>query len=256
MTREPTGRDARSAEGGPGSGTVPSAGARFAVRAVAFDLDGTLLDTIRDLAAAVNALLGESGLAPLPVATVRDLVGKGMANLVSRALAARGRAAPQGDELAGLLARYQVLYAQRLGAQTTVFPGVAEGLARLHAAGIPLAVVTNKASRFVGPHLEAAGLAGYIAVCVGGDDAAAKKPDPAPLQLAAARLDVPPARLLVVGDSGNDALAARAAGCPVVIVPYGYNEGRRVESLDADGIVASVREVADLVLRSRHDVAA
>jgi phosphoglycolate phosphatase len=219
----------------------------FDVRAVAFDLDGTLLDTVGDLAAAVNALLRELGLRALPTAAVRDLVGKGMANLVTRALEAARGARPGADELATLLVRYQALYAAQLGRETRLYPGVVDGLARMRAAGLKLAVVTNKASRFVLPHLEQAGIGAYFDASVGGDDAAAKKPDPAPLRLAAERLGVDVRRLLMVGDSGNDALAARAAGCPVLIVPYGYNEGQPVEALDADGIVASLREVADLV---------
>lgn len=229
---------------------MSGAGRRFAVAAVAFDLDGTLLDTVHDLAAALNRLLREVGAAPLPKATVRDLVGKGMANLVGRALAlARGQA-PQPEELAVLLARYQSIYAEQLGHETTLYPGVLEGLARLRDAGLPLAVVTNKASRFVAPHLEHAGIAHFFAVAIGGEDAPAKKPDAAPLRLAAQRLGVATERLLMVGDSGNDALAARAAGCPVVIVPYGYNEGLPVAALDADGIVASIAEVADRVVRA------
>jgi phosphoglycolate phosphatase len=219
----------------------------FDVRAVAFDLDGTLLDTVGDLAAAVNALLRELGLRALPTAAVRDLVGKGMANLVTRALEAVRGARPGAVELATLLVRYQSLYAAQLGRETRLYPGVVDGLARMRAAGLKLAVVTNKASRFVLPHLEQAGIGAYFDASVGGDDAAAKKPDPAPLRLAAERLGVDVRRLLMVGDSGNDALAARAAGCPVLIVPYGYNEGQPVEALDADGIVASLREVADLV---------
>ena len=99
----------------------------------------------------------------------------------------------------------------------------------------------------VGPHLEQAGIARYFALVVGGDDLPAKKPDPAPLRYVAARFAVPTNRLLMVGDSGNDALAARAAGCPVLIVPYGYNEGVPVQNLDADGIVPSLAAVADRV---------
>jgi phosphoglycolate phosphatase len=113
--------------------------------------------------------------------------------------------------------------------------------------------VTNKASRFVRPHLALAGIERLFDVVVGGDDASAKKPDPAPLRLVAERLGLAPADVLMVGDSGNDAQCARAAGCPVVVVPYGYNEGVPVEALDADGIVGTVRDAADLVLRA-HDV--
>ncbi len=137
-----------------------SAGRRFAVAAVAFDLDGTLLDTIRDLAAAVNLLLAELGQAPLPEATIRDLVGKGMPNLIRRALAiSRGvlPAAVAEAEVADVLPRYQTHYAAILGRETATYPGVVAGLERMAAMGLPLAVVTNKATRFVRPHLALAG---------------------------------------------------------------------------------------------------
>jgi phosphoglycolate phosphatase len=223
---------------------------RGGIAGVAFDLDGTLLDTIHDLAAAVNALLRERGWAPLPKDAIRDLVGKGMANLVGRAVEAARGTRPDVAEVASLLQRYQQLYAEQLGRETVLFPGVVEGLARMRGAGLALAVVTNKASRFVAPHLEHAGIAHFFAAAIGGDDAPAKKPDPAPLALAARRLGIALPRLLMVGDSVNDARAARAAGCPVLIVPYGYNEGQPVEALDCDGIVASLDEVADRVLRA------
>ena len=222
----------------------------FAVDAIAFDLDGTLLDTIDDLAAAVNALLHELRLSPLPQATIRDLVGKGMSNLLARALALVG-APPLADvEREELLARYQHIYGGFLGRHTRPFPGMEEGLTRLRQEGFQLAVVTNKATRFVRPHLEAAGIAAYFAVVIGGDDAPRKKPDAAPMLLAAQRLGVVPGRLLMVGDSGNDVAAARAAGCPVLVVPYGYREGLAVQDLAADGIVDSIAAVADCVRRA------
>jgi phosphoglycolate phosphatase len=220
----------------------------FAVGAVAFDLDGTLLDTIHDLAAAVNLLLADLGHAPLPVATIRDLVGKGMPNLIRRALAATRGVAPVavGDaELADVLPRYQTHYAAILGRETVPYPGVVAGLERMAAMGLPLAVITNKATRFVRPHLALAGIEPFFRVVIGGDDLPLKKPHPAALLHAARALGVEPARMLMVGDSGNDAQAARAAGCPVLIVPYGYNEGTPVQNLDADGIVDSLLAVAD-----------
>ena len=222
----------------------------FAVDAVAFDLDGTLLDTVRDLAAAVNLLLAELGHAPLSAEVVRDLIGKGAADLIGKSLA-HARGAPSRDgEGAALLPRYQQGYASVLGRQTRLFPGVRSGLGRMHDAGFRLAVITNKATRFVRPHLEHAGIAHFFDVVVGGDDAAAKKPDPAPLLLAAQRLGVAPARMLMVGDSVNDVAAARAAGSPVVVVPYGYNEGAPVQTLAADGIVDSLEAVADRIRRA------
>ena len=226
-------------------------GARvFAVSAIAFDLDGTLLDTVHDLAAAVNALLAERGFAPLPKSAVRDMIGQGMPSLVRRALArASGRMADalSDGELAAALVRYQAHYAACLGRETRSFPGLAAALDRLAAMGFPLAVVTNKASRFVQPHLERAGIAHRFAVVVGGDALPAKKPDPAQLLHVAAVLGVPPRRLLMVGDSANDARAARAAGCPVLLLPHGYNEGRPVQDVDTDGIVDSLAAVADRV---------
>ncbi len=222
----------------------------LAVSAVAFDLDGTLLDTVRDIAAAMNAVLAELGYAPLPVDAVRTFVGKGMANLVRRALARAAQLSPEAVEDAEVkdaLARYQTHYAHRLGRETKAYPRMIEGLERLRAMRLPLAVVTNKATRFVQPHLDEAGIAGYFSVVVGGDDLPRKKPDPAQLVHAADRLGVPVERLLMVGDSVNDAQAARAAGCPVLLLPYGYNEGRSVQDVDADGIVATLADVADRI---------
>jgi len=226
----------------------------FDVDAVAFDLDGTLLDTVHDLAAAVNLLLAELGHAPLHTVTVRDLVGKGMASLVRKAmLRARGRA-PDDAELATLLPRYQVHYESVLGHETEAFPGLLEMLVRLKAEGFRLAVVTNKATRFVRPHLYKAGILSYFDTIVGGDDAHAKKPDPAPMLMAAQRLGVAASRMLMVGDSINDAQAARAAGCPVVLLPHGYNEGEPVHGLDCDGIVPTLAAVADCVRRAGGNV--
>jgi phosphoglycolate phosphatase len=110
-----------------------------------------------------------------------------------------------------------------------------------------MAVITNKSSRFVRPHLDLADLTRYFRILVGGDDLPTKKPAPGPLLHVAAAFGVAPAQLLMVGDSVNDAQAARAAGCPVLILPYGYNEGEPIHNVDADGIVPSLLSVADCV---------
>ena len=235
-----TGRSAAEAAGAP----------VLDVSAIAFDLDGTLLDTIHELAAAVNALLGELGYPPLTKDVVGAMIGKGMANLVRRALALATDVSPEAvddDEVKDALVRYQAHYASRLGHETRLFPGMIAGLARLSAMGFPLAVITNKATQFVRPHLVQAGIERYFTVVIGGDDLPTKKPDPGPLRHAAARFGIPVPRLLMVGDSANDVEAARAAGCPVLVVPYGYREGKPVQDLHADGIVASVDAVADRV---------
>jgi len=227
----------------------------FDVSAIAFDLDGTLLDTIDDLAAAVNALLVELEHEPLPTAAIRTMVGKGMGNLVRRALAqARGVAPAAIDEatIDAALVRYQARYAAVLGRETRAYPGLHDGLARLKAMGFPLAIVTNKAARFVRPHLEQAGVAHHFGLIVGGDTLATRKPDAEPLLHVAAAFGIAPARLLMVGDSVNDVGAARAAGCPVVVLPYGYSEDSPVQNLEADAIVPTLTAVADRV-RYVHD---
>jgi phosphoglycolate phosphatase len=128
------------------------------------------------------------------------------------------------------------------------FPGVIEGLRALHAAGLPLACITNKAERFTVDLLQRTGLDGFFAVVICGDTVARKKPDPEPVLTACARLDVRPADALMIGDSANDVQAARAAGCPVWCVPYGYNEGQPVESLDCDAFVPDLAEAARRLL--------
>ena len=229
----------------------PEGGARmFAVSAVALDLDGTLLDTIRDLAASVNALLAELGHPAMPIDAIRTMIGKGMPNLVRRVLARATGVSPEAvddAEVKDALGRYQAHYAARLGRETRSFPGMIEGLERLRAMGFPLAVVTNKAARFVRPHLAQAGIEHYFRVVIGGDLLPTRKPDPGPLLHAAAMLGVRPDHLLMIGDSINDVLAARAAGSPVLVVPYGYNEGEPVRGLDADGIVPSLAAVVDRI---------
>ena len=221
----------------------------FVVDAVAFDLDGTLLDTVHDLADALNLLLVSQRLTPLPTEVVRDLIGKGIAELIGDALL-RTRGTPPADgEVAALLPLYQQRYASILGRQTQLYPGVRSGLDRMRAAGFALAVITNKTTRFVLPHLMHAGIAEYFDVVIGADDATAKKPDAAPMLLAAERLGVRPSRMMMVGDSMNDVGAARAAGGPVLVVPYGYREGMTVQSLAADGIVDSLDAVADCIAR-------
>jgi phosphoglycolate phosphatase len=219
----------------------------LAAGAVAFDLDGTLLDTAEDLATAANLMLAELGHAPLPVATVRDFVGKGLVNLVRRSLAAVTGAEPDPALMERATAACRGHYREHLCVATRPYPGVIEALDSLRATGLPMAVVTNKPDEFTGPLLERAGMADYFGLVIGGDTLARKKPDPLPLTHTARHFGVAPSRLVMVGDSANDALAARAAGCPVFLVPYGYSEGADVRALDCDAIVASLCDVPRLI---------
>ena len=244
--------DEGSTVGGSRGATLPSDvdEAPIEVGAIAFDLDGTLLDTIHDLAAACNALLAELRYPGLPAGEIRDMVGKGMSNLVGKVLARATGMRPDAIDAGAVedaLSRYQLLYAAQLGRDTKLYAGTMEGLLRLSSLQIPLAVVTNKSTRFVRPHLAQAGIEHFFSQVIGGDDLPTKKPHPGALLHVAKVFGIPPARLLMVGDSGNDAQAARAAGCPVLIVPYGYNEGRAPETLACDRMVATVEEAARLL---------
>jgi phosphoglycolate phosphatase len=217
------------------------------IRAVLLDLDGTLLDTAPDLAAAANAMLADLGLAALPESTVRDFVGKGIDHLVRRCLEAAGAAQALEGTARG---RFAAHYGRVNGRASRVFPGVREGLVRMRTAGLRLACVTNKAERFTLPLLARTGLAGLLDTVVTSDQVGARKPRPEPFEEACRRLGVPARDAVVIGDSENDALAGRAAGCRVYLVPYGYREGREVQSIESDGIVATLLQAAEALIES------
>lgn len=212
---------------------------------VTLDLDGTLLDTIADLAAGCNAMLVELGRAPRSQAEIHSFVGKGMAVLVERCLS--DGALPAPALLADGIAVFQKHYTALNGSATRIYPGVVEGLDALRALGLPLAVVTNKPAAFTAPLLARMGLHTYFAAVVSGDTLPYKKPRPEPILHACALLGSQPAANLHIGDSANDIDAARAAGSPVLCVPYGYNEGRPVDSADCDALVSSLVEAARFV---------
>ncbi|MGQ0524258.1 MAG: HAD-IA family hydrolase, partial [Betaproteobacteria bacterium] len=184
---------------------------------------------------------------PLDPALIRTLVGTGSPHLVKRPLAGDLEAEVEPALFERALPIYERCYDSVNGRHTTVYPGVLEGLQRLHGAGFPLGCVTNKAMRFTAPLLKQMDLAGYFSEVVAGDTLARKKPDPDPLLYACTRFGVRPGDMLMIGDSLNDAQAARAAGCPVFCVDYGYNEGHDVRELDVDAIVGSLVEAAGLI---------
>lgn len=195
------------------------------------DLDGTLVDTLGDFDAALNATLTELSLPPLSRVAIERMVGKGSEHLLRSALQASGGDPAVFDQA---WAAYQRHYLAINGRHSDVYPGVPQGLARLREAGLRLACVTNKPRRFAQDLLAAKALDGHFEFVFGGDDFPQKKPHPMPLLKACEALGSAPQRTLMVGDSSNDAQAARAAGCPVVLVTYGYNHGEPVTTADAD----------------------
>lgn len=218
-----------------------------AIRTVTLDLDGTLLDTAPDLHAAANATLAELGLPLCSEADIRRYVGRGIAHLVFRFTATDSRTEADTALAESALPIFRRHYAALNGRAAAPYPGVIEGLDKLRARGIKMAVITNKAAAFTDPLLVSSGLAPYLEFAISGDTLAEKKPHPLPLLHACEKLGSTPATNLHIGDSRHDAAAARAAGCPVFIVPYGYNEGEDVRKLDCDAIVASLDHAADLL---------
>lgn len=200
-------------------------------QAAIVDLDGTLVDTIGDFVVALGAMLAELGHAPVGRDFVARTVGQGSAHLIRSTLAEVGAPA---DEYDAAWASYQRHYLAINGQHAAVFPGVVEGLVRLKAHGLRLACLTNKPGAFARPLLEKKGLSKYFDHVFGGDAFARHKPDPLPLLETCKALGTAPSATWMIGDSRNDALAARAAGCPVVLVTYGYNHGEPVRGVDAD----------------------
>ena len=203
-------------------------------RAAIVDLDGTLVDTVGDFTAAVNAMLADQGLPAVEPAFIERAVGKGGEHLIHRTLAEVGAPDSLFDSA---WAGYQHHYARFNGLHSAVYPGAQEGLVALRRAGWPLACVTNKPTRFARALLEAKGLAVHFGHVFGADAFARKKPDPLPLIEACKALRSEPAHTLMVGDSSNDAAAARAAGCPVVLLSHGYNHGEPLDAAGADAVL-------------------
>jgi phosphoglycolate phosphatase len=217
------------------------------VRAILFDLDGTLVDTAPDIAAAVAATLRELDYPSVGDDQVRSWIGRGVDVLLHRVLTRErdGRAA--ADEHARARERFLAHYAAHNGRVAQVYPGVREGIAHAKRLGIAMCCVTNKLQDFSEALLALTGLDRELAFVQGGDALPKTKPDPLPLTHAAARLGFAPGDCLMVGDSSNDARAARMAGMPVVLVSYGYTEDVPVTQIDCDAIFDSVADVVDAI---------
>jgi phosphoglycolate phosphatase len=215
---------------------------------ILFDLDGTLVDSVPDLANSINHMLRELGREGFPEETIRGWVGNGAAVLVRRALSGTREVDPELDE--GLFARARGIFLEHYGAhlpgRTRLYPGVGETLEELGRRRYRMAVVTNKPAPFVPPILEGLGIAGHFETFLGGESLPVKKPDPRPLLHCCELLELPAGRAAMVGDSRNDILAARRAGIPSVAVSYGYNYDQPVEALEPDRVVERFGELLEI----------
>ena len=223
-----------------------------AIAAVIIDLDGTMIDTLPDFEVAINAMRATLDLAPITRARIGDMVGKGSEHLIRSVLALDFDGAAVEARFEAAMAAYQRHYLAINGDHSALYAGVLAGLEAMRAQGLRLACVTNKPIAFATPLLAQKGLAPYFELVYGGDSLARKKPDPLPLLTVCADFGLAPAQVVAIGDSSNDAQAARAAGCFVLTVPYGYNHGQAIHETDSDGIVETLLEAATLISSHNH----
>lgn len=222
-------------------------GGAGAIRGVIVDLDGTMLDTVPDFHVAINRMRADLGLPAIGQERIANMIGKGSENLIRAVLAIDFDAAGVLQHYQAAMDAYQRHYLAINGQYSTVYDGVLEGMEAMRAMGLRMACVTNKPLAFAAPLLEKKGLAPYFELVYGGECLPKKKPHPMPLLQVCADFALEPGQVVAIGDSSNDAEAARAAGCFVLTVPYGYNHGQPVQEVDSDGIVSSLLEAATLI---------
>ena len=219
----------------------------FRVKAVMLDLDGTLIHSAPEIASAINLMLADLNRPILPEIQVESYVGEGAAVLIKRCLNSQLEISQLNDEPdAALFAQAEKLFFAHYANNVTdskPYDGVVEGLQALRDKGIKLACVTNKPSKFTLPLLEKSGLAEFFEIVVSGDSLPKKKPDPMQLLHICAKFDVPTYEAMLVGDSETDIAAAHAAGCFIVTVPYGYNQGRPIDESTVDAMIADLTEL-------------
>lgn len=216
----------------------------FNVKAVMFDLDGTLIHTAPEIAAAINYMLADLALPTLQLQQIQGYIGEGAQMLIKRSIASAE------DDSAEMFEQAQALFFAhyaRTVKQSQPYHGVREGLAALKQKGLRLACVTNKPEKFTLPLLQASGLMPFFEIVVAGDTLAKKKPDPIQLQYICAEFKVLEAEAMLVGDSQTDVQAAHAAGCYIVTVPYGYNQGKPIDESQVDACIDDLTQLLDLL---------
>ncbi len=230
------------------AGPHPSA-ARFPLRPkmILIDVDGTLVDSVPDLAYCVDVMMKRLGRPPHGEAKVRDWVGNGVERLVRRALVGQLDGEPDEAEFQQAYPLFLACYQENTAKRSVLYPGVRKGLDYLREAGYALGCVTNKAARFTEPLLRDLGIADYFGLILSGDSLPRKKPDPLPLRHAAAHFGVTPEASLMIGDSISDVKAARAAGFHIFCMTYGYNHGQDIREAHPDAVLDSLAEIRNLL---------
>lgn len=219
------------------------------IRALAFDLDGTLVDSAPGLAAAIDRALETLGLPQPGVKLASTWIGNGADIMMERALTWALKRQPQVDEQRDARALFDKFYAETVEAGSTLFPRVIETLEKLRQQQLPLAIVTNKPTPFVAPLLQSLGIADYFSLIIGGDDVLVKKPHPAAIFMVLGKFGLLPNELLFVGDSRNDILAAQAAGCPCIGMTFGYNYGEPIATSQPDLTLDNFNELLPAIER-------
>ena len=214
---------------------------------ILIDLDGTLVDSVPDLAFCVDAMMERLGRPPHGEAKVRNWVGNGVERLVRRALLGQLEGEPDEADFQRAYPIFLELYRDNTSRRSQLFPGVRDGLDWLQAAGYRLGCVTNKAAQFTEPLLRDLGVRDFFEIVISGDTLPRSKPDPLPLLHAAAHFDVEPAAALMIGDSISDVKAARAAGFTIFCMSYGYNHGQDIRDYHPDAVLDSLTEVQGLL---------
>lgn len=216
------------------------------ISAIVIDLDGTLLHTAPELAESANRMLRDMGRPAVSQPLLMSYIGNGISWLVKRALTGDMHAEPDVALFAQALPIFEKHYTELL-LQSKPFDGVIAGLDAMKAAGYRLGCITNKLALYTEPLLKGIGMSKYFDIVLSGDTLPEKKPHPMPLLHAAHFFGIAAEQLLLIGDSLNDALAARAAGCPVFCVPYGYNHGEPVDGLDLDAVIPDLPAALKLI---------
>lgn len=214
---------------------------------ILIDVDGTLVDSVPDLAYCVDEMMKTLGREPYGEERVRDWVGNGVERLVRRALIGQLNGEPDDEAFAEAYPVFLDLYAENTSKRSVLYPGVREGVEYLKSAGYQLGCVTNKAAQFTIPLLQDLGIHDEFGIIVAGDTLPVKKPDPAPLLYAADFFSARPEQSLMVGDSQSDVKAARAAGFQIVCMSYGYNHGEDIRNYDPDAVIDSMVELKEMV---------